>query len=189
MTNNDVIKQLLIKLASSDRQDRQRAHHHLLEFGTEITPYLIEALKNEKASLRHSAAHVLTDLHDPEAAPALVETLLDESIEVHWAASEALIAMGRNAIVPVLQGLIRHFDSYRFRQGVFHVLHSLKRNGLLDPHSMGVFEALHDVEASIKAPWAAERALEALVIFKKPEAVSTDWKKYSGSSPRPYTQR
>ena len=161
------IGNLISKLENSDRNTRKQARMELVEAGPEATPLLVAALKNRNSIIRHEAAKTFLGLHDPAAAPALVEALLDESIEVHWAASEALIALGRDAILPVLKGITTHFDSYRFRQGAYHVLHTLKRTSQLDVHSAKVLESLGDIQASASAPWAAEKAIEALEIFKK----------------------
>lgn len=167
MSRKEEIEGLISKLASNDRTIREQARLRLLEAGPEASSYLDSALQHKNALVRHEAAKTLTGLHDPASAPALVEALLDESIEVHWAASEALIALGRDAIVPVLNGITKHFDSYRFRQGAYHVLRTLKRTSQLDPHSMKVLDSLGDIQASASAPWAAEKAIEALEIFKK----------------------
>lgn len=167
MSRKEEIGNLISKLESSDRDIRKQARLALMEAGPEATPQLTDALRDKNSYLRHEAAKALLGLHDPAAAPALVEALLDESIEVHWAASEALIALGRDAILPVLKGITSHFDSYRFRQGAYHVLHTLKRTSQLDIHSAKVLESLGDIQASASAPWAAEKAIEALEIFKK----------------------
>lgn len=168
MSRKEEIEGLIAKLESNERDVRKQARLELMEAGREATPHLTTALGNHRNSyLRHEAAKTLMGLHDPAAAPALVEALLDESIEVHWAASEALIALGRDAILPVLKGITQHFDSYRFRQGAYHVLHTLKRTSQLDVHSIKVLESLGDIQASASAPWAAEKAIEALEIFKK----------------------
>ncbi len=167
MSRKEEIQSLISKLASKDRSIREQARLELMETGREATSYLTNALQDKNVHIRHEAAKTLIGLHDPSAAPALVETLLDESIEVHWAASEALIALGGNSILPVRKGITKHFDSYRFRQGAYHVLHTLKRTAQLDIHSLKVLESLRDIDASASAPWAAEKAIEAIEIFKK----------------------
>jgi len=167
VSRNQQLEGLVSRLSSTDRSIREQSRLGLLEAGPEATAYLVKALQDKNALIRHEAAKTLLGVHDPAAAPALVEALIDESIEVHWAASEALIALGRDAILPVLHGITRHFDSYRFRQGAYHILRTLKRTSQLDPHSIKVLEALGDIQASANAPWAAEKAIEALEIFKK----------------------
>lgn len=154
-------------LKSPDKLIRTYARFALIEARHEAIPALISLLKADQAHARWEAAYILKKIGDPSAAEALVEALMDESIEVHWMASEALIALGYYSIVPVLRGIIHHFDSYRFRQGAYHVLHTFERFSTLDSATQSVLDALRDIEPSVKAPWAAERALEALTIFHK----------------------
>ena len=167
MSRKEEIENLISKLDGNDRQIRKQTRLQLMEAGREATPYLSAALRNRNSYIRHEAAKALGELRDPESAPALVEALLDESIEVHWASSEALIALGQDSILPVLKGMVKHFDSYRFRQGAYHVLHTFKRTSQLDPHASKVLESLGDIQSSASAPWAAQKAIEALEIFKK----------------------
>jgi HEAT repeat protein len=167
MTTQSDIKKLISDLKSSERQVREQAYIALIKARYDATPYIVEILKSDAPEFRLQAARLLAEIHDPEAIPALVEALMDDRIEVHWAASEALIAQGRDAILPLLKGIIHHFDSYRFRQGAYHVLNTLERSSQLDAESRKVLNALRDVEASVTAPWAAERAIQALEINKK----------------------
>jgi HEAT repeat protein len=167
MSIKEEIESLISKLGSSDPQIRKQARLQLMESGLEAMPYLSNALRDRNSYVRHEAAKALGGLKNPSTAPALVESLLDESIEVHWAASEALIAIGQDSILPVLKGIVKHFDSYRFRQGAYHVLNILNRTSQLDPHSSKVLEALGDIQSSASAPWAAQKAIEVLEIFKK----------------------
>jgi hypothetical protein len=67
----------------------------------------------------------------------------------------------------LLEGIIRHFDSMRFRQGAYHVLHMLERLHHLDPEIQDVLDALRSIEPSASAPWAAERAIEHIKFEKK----------------------
>lgn len=154
-------------LKSRDKLTRTYARFALIEARHEAVPALIGLLKSDQVHARWEAAYILKKIGDPSAADALVEALTDESIEVHWMASEALISLGYYSIVPVLHGIIHHFDSYRFRQGAYHVLHTFERFSTLDSATQSVLDALRDIEPSIKAPWAAERALEALTIFHR----------------------
>ena len=79
-----------------------------------------------------------------------------------WAASEALIKYGPGAILPLLEGVTRHFDSARFRRGTIHVLHMLKDLYGLHPKVQKVLDALHSMEPRASVAWAAERAIEQL---------------------------
>jgi hypothetical protein len=154
-------------LKDSNPAIRKQARYQLIEARQNATPLLLKLLKSDQAHARWEAVNILKSIGDPTAANTLVEALLDDSLEVHWMASEALIALGQPAILPLLKGIVRHFDSYRFRQGAYHILHTFERFSTLDNETRKVLNALRDIEPGIQAPWAAERAIEVLEIFAK----------------------
>jgi HEAT repeat protein len=160
MNIQEEIKNHLIDLEDNDIQVRNTARWLLTDMGSKAVPDLIQQLKMDKEHCRWEAAKILGEIRDPSAANALVNAMIDESINVRWAASTALIKYGRKAILPLLEGITRHFDSMRFRQGAYHVLHELERFHQLDPRAQEVLDALRDIEPSVNAPWAAERAIE-----------------------------
>jgi HEAT repeat protein len=167
MVTASEINKSIEDLKNPNRAIREHARYTLIEARHEALPALLELLKSDKVHARWEAANILKRIGDPDAADALVDALLDNSIEVHWQASEALIALGYHSVLPVLKGIIRHFESYRFRQGAYHILHTFERFSSLDHETQSVLDALRDIEPSVKAPWAAERAIEALEIFRK----------------------
>ena len=167
MAGPEEIAKHIQELGSDDIHAREQARFMLIEAGGDATPFLIDILKTGVERKRWEAARLLGEIRDPAAADVLVETLMDQSIGVHWAASEALVALGQAAIVPLLNGLIRHFDSARFRQGAYHVLHTFEHFQQLDAKALEVLDALRSVEPSASAPWAAERAIEAYMFRHK----------------------
>lgn len=165
MTTTQEVQKHLYDLDDNDSQVREMARWSLISAGPEVVPELVDMLKTDRERCRWEAAKILGEIRDERAADALVDALLDESINVHWAVSEALIHYGREAILPLLQGITRHFDSARFRQGAYHILHMLERFHQLDQNTQAVLDALRSIEPSASAPWAAERAIEA-ILFK-----------------------
>ena len=166
MNDEEEIKKYLVDLENDDSQIRNIARHKLASIGPEAVPDLIHQLKTDRERCRWEAAKILGAIPDEAAVNALVEALLDNSISVHWVATESLIQQGQSAILPLLEGITRHFDSMRFRQGAYHILHMLERFHQLDPKVQEVLEALRDVESSVRAPWAAERAIEHIKFGK-----------------------
>lgn len=162
MSTQEKIKKLLLELEDNDIQARNIARRQLASIGPEAVPDLIRQLKMDKERCRWEAAKILGEIRDKSAAEALVEALLDDSLNVHWAATESLIQYGQSAILPLLEGITRHFDSMRFRQGAYHILHVLERSHQFDPKVQEVLDALREIESSASAPWAAERAIEHL---------------------------
>ena len=167
MNAQEDIKQLLVELENNDIHSRKIARHKLASIGPEAVPELIKQLKTDRERCRWEAAKILGEIQDDSAIEALVEALVDNSINVHWAATESLIKYKQSAILPLLEGLTRHFDSMRFRQGAYHILHVLESSHKLDPKVQKVLDTLRDIEPSVSAPWAAERAIEHIKFGKK----------------------
>lgn len=159
--NNPIVK-LMVDLGSTDGMDRQRARLALVEIGQPSVPFLIEALTDSNDQVRWGAAKALGSISDPTAAPALVNALMDEYTEVRWLAAEGLIALQRAALVPLLQALEKHFDSFWFRHGAHHVLHGLKMYQLLDEQTIQVLDTLQSNELIVTIPWVAKAALDSL---------------------------
>jgi HEAT repeat protein len=122
---------------------------------------LLAALQSPKRHARWEAAKALGEIADPGAAAALVGRLEDDESAVRWLAATALINLGRDALVPLLQGLETHSDSLWFREGAHHVLHSLVREGVAD-EVRPILEALENLEPRVEAPIAAYHVLQDL---------------------------
>ena len=75
---------------------------------------------------------------------------------------EYRIKYGHGVIIPLLEGITHHFDSARFRQRAFHVLHELDRAHYLQPKVKEVMDSLRGIGIFTSTAWAAERAIEDL---------------------------
>lgn len=156
------LQQLVSQLSDTNGMTRRHAREALEHAGKAATPYLIPELSSPLQHTRWEAAKALTAIVDPEAAPALVRTLMDESFEVQWLAAEALIALGPEALAPLLEGIIHNYGSVYMRQGAHHVLHDLERRELLSPHLLTVLDELRTLEPLEPYPVSARRALKEL---------------------------
>jgi HEAT repeat protein len=155
------MRSLLTDLGSEDGQVRVRARKSLVAIGGPAVKPLVKALTNKREWCRWEAAKTLGQIGDAGATRALIKALDDKMFDVRWLAAEGLIAIGREALVPLLEALIDHPDSLWLREGVHHVLHDTEKKGLagiIRP----VILALEDVEPSVEAPLAARKAIEAL---------------------------
>lgn len=155
------ISSLITDLASKDGIVRVRARRSLVSMGGQAVDFLVEALASKKQWVRWEAAKALGQIGNPVATEALMRALGDEMFDVRWLAAEGLIAMGRDAVAPLLQALTRHSDSLYLREGAHHVLHDMDK-GNLEKVLMPVLAALEDVEPSVEVPRAAETALDRL---------------------------
>ena len=152
---------LIADLGRKDGLVRESARQSLVAIGGPAVASLIEALADPNKQMRWEAAKALGQIGDPVSAHALVSALEDEVFDVRWLAAEGLIAIGREALVPLLHAVIECSDSLWLREGVHHVLHGLSR-GDLEEMLRPVLAALEDVEPSIEVPFAAESAVDAL---------------------------
>jgi HEAT repeat protein len=155
------IKSLVAALASKDGVVRAKARRQLVAYrGRSVVP-LIKTLSNENDWVRWEAAKALSQIANPASIQALLEALSDERFEVRWLAAEGLIRIGRKAVVPLLERLVEHSDSYWLREGIHHVLHDMNR-GNLDKTLRPVLTALEGTEPWLEAPLAARGALDVL---------------------------
>jgi hypothetical protein len=104
----------------------------------------------------------LSQIGNNKAIKALLEALSDEKFEVRWLAAEGLIRIGRKAIVPLLETLVNHSDSYWLREGIHHVLHDMNK-GKITEVLRPVLEALEGTAPSLEVPLAAKAALDTLI--------------------------
>jgi HEAT repeat protein len=148
-------------LASNDWRARVRARQALTGLRAQAVPSLVVALKDRNWRLRWEAAKTLGEISDPSSAPALVEALEDTRSGIRWLAAEGLIAIGHEALPPLLHALVHYSDSEWLREGAHHVLRAMSSSSLNDLVAP-VVRALEGVEPVIEVPLAAQAALDAL---------------------------
>jgi HEAT repeat protein len=149
-------------LGSLKESERLKARSSLIREGANAVSPLIHELSNSNSRARWESAKALAAIKDPSAAPALVHTLTDEDHDVRWAAMQALIVFDRAGLEPLLQALMRDFDSVWLREGAHHILNVLKKRRELRQPSLHVLRALEGVEPEVTVARAAEAAWESL---------------------------
>jgi HEAT repeat protein len=158
----EVIKSLIADLASKDGIVRVKARQQLVAYKKRSVAPLIRTLTHENDWVRWEAAKALSQIGNNKAIKALLEALSDEKFEVRWLAAEGLIRIGRKAIVPLLETLVNHSDSYWLREGIHHVLHDMNK-GKITKVLQPVLEALEGTTPSLEVPLAAKAALDTLI--------------------------
>jgi hypothetical protein len=161
-TAQATIKSLIADLASKDGVVRVKARQQLVAYKARSVTPLIKTLSNENDWVRWEAAKALGQIGNPVSIQALLKALSDKRFEVRWLAAEGLIRIGRKAIVPLLETLVKHSDSYWLREGIHHVLHDINK-GKYGKVLRPVLVALEGTEPSLEVPLAARTALDALV--------------------------
>jgi HEAT repeat protein len=155
------IESLIADLASKDGIVRVKARRSLVGYKSKAVPSLIKTLSDKNDWVRWEGAKALSQIGSPSSVQALLEALTDKSFEVRWLAAEGLIRIGRKSIIPSLKALVNNSDSFWLREGVYHVLHDVKKGNqakILQP----VLAALEGSEPSLVVPPVAKVALGSL---------------------------
>ena len=166
MIDNIKIDGLVKQLSDKDGQTRQTARLALVDIGKDATLPLTKILADPDRQTRWEAAKALGAIADPAAIPALINTLEDNIFDIRWLASEALVTLGTDSVIPLLETLSRSSENLFLREEARHVLKYILRdnpaanelNTILKP----VIDALNGSAAGVATPGAANTALEKL---------------------------
>ena len=104
------IPELTAALATSSPVARKKAREALVALGGPAVPALIQLLSHRQPHVRWEAAKALGAVADPIAASALVNALKDRDGDVRWLAAEGLVALGRDALQPLLAALMERSE-------------------------------------------------------------------------------
>jgi hypothetical protein len=148
-------------LRSSDGTMREHARQALVFSGKQAVDPLIKLLADANHQTRWEAAKALGEIADPKAASSLVRSLEDKEFGVRWLAAVGLIAIGKEALVPLLQALSRRADSVWLREGAHHVLHDLSKKGYMGLVAP-ILAALEGIDPEIEVPEPTRAALRKL---------------------------
>ena len=111
------IPELTAALASSNPVARKKAREALVALGGPAVPALIQLLSHRQPHVRWEAAKALGAVADPIAASALVNALDDRDGDVRWLAAEGLVALGRDALQPLLAALMERSEKDWLSEG------------------------------------------------------------------------
>jgi hypothetical protein len=157
------IRSWMADLHSDDGPVRREARRTLAFVGKPAVDLLLPLLKDPDDDVRWETAKALAEIADPKAAYDLVGLLVDHNFGVRWVAAEALMAIGRDSLEPLLERLTEQPESAWLRRGAHHVLRVLARKApdlreLVGP----VITALEGFEPEIGCLEPAYAALEGL---------------------------
>ncbi len=157
------IESLVADLASRDGGVRVAAREALVDIGRPAVDSLVGTLADSRTQLRWEAAKALGEIADPGTAGALARALDDKVFDVRWLAATGLIAIGREAIVPVLRVVISCADSPLCRSGSHHVFHDLAASDADLKETLALVLAALDGRApAVEVPLAAETTIAAM---------------------------
>lgn len=152
---------LVSALRYHDEELASQVRQALMQIGPQTMPALLEGARSPDAWVRWHALRALGELNDLHALPALVEALADSDYAVAWMAARALAPMATQAVVPVLELLVKVPATAWLMETTAYVLHH-QHNQQLKLVLAPVIRSTRDVDYRITVPMAAERALEQL---------------------------
>ena len=92
----------------------------------------------------------------------MTDALADEDNDVRWLVGEALVALGRDAIGPLLTLMTRSDLAEGVTEGAHHVMHDLAKQRQLSELLGPVLAAFKGPEPDISVPVAAAATLKQL---------------------------
>ena len=155
------VDRLVAELGSKNAVERRDARAALVQIGSAAVPALLDALDAPQQHIRWEAAKSLAEIAEPAAAERLVAALGDKDSDVRWVVGAALIALGPNAVKPLLTTLTKSDLPDGVYPGAHHVLHDLVERGDLASLLEPVLKAFDEPEPKIAVPVAAAEALKS----------------------------
>ncbi len=156
-----IIKSLIADLASDNGVVRVKARRQLVAYKARSVAPLVKELSNKSDYVRWEAAKALSQIGNPASIQALLRALEDNMFDVRWLAAEGLIRIGPKAVVPMLEALVEHSESYWLREGSHHVMHDMNKGKLMEV-LRPVLVTLESNEPPLTVPLAARVALDTL---------------------------
>jgi hypothetical protein len=157
------IYDLVGDLQSKNPKERQIAKYKLSAIGKPAAPALLQFAHNPDTELRHDVIELLGNIEEVSAIPVLIDALEDASFEVRWRASESLVKMKREAVVPLLKELRKkeRFSSQYFLEGAHHVFRRLHEYGYIGP-SAKILDAFDEISTDVAIPTSANEIIQML---------------------------
>jgi hypothetical protein len=103
---------LVKALQYNDFSVQSEAAKALGSLGSPAMDELIRALKKKDKQTRLGIIEALTEIRDPRAVPALIETIRDQSSEVKWETAIALGEIGDPQATGPLVNALKDYDKY-----------------------------------------------------------------------------
>ncbi len=141
------LEQLVKALCTEQGLKRQQARESLIKKGSKSIPQVKDLLDSEKHICRWEAIKVIAGIGSPETIPLLLDSLLDESGDIRWIASEGLIRTGKYSVKPLLELILDKHDSVFVLNGAHHVFSELNNKDLL-PADFPTEELLNHLKVS-----------------------------------------
>jgi HEAT repeat protein len=136
---------------------RVAARKSLVAMGNKILPYMYKLLTSKDFMVRKEAGKIIELIPDKRSIPILLNLLSeDDESGIRWIASEGLVKIGRDSIIPLLKALVKCNSTYYIEKGAHHVFNALFTSDekeelkqlMISLHNYLDFESIASVEAA-----------------------------------------
>ena len=144
-------------LDKKDYKKRVAARKNLIGLGKDILPYMYKLLNSKDYMLKKEAGKIIELLPDKRSIPIFLNLISnDDDSGMRWIASEGLVKIGRDSIVPLLKAMVKCNSTYYIEQSAHHVFNTLftpeekeeLKNLMMSLHNYLDFESIASVEAA-----------------------------------------
>ncbi len=160
----DEIVAIMLGLVGESAQRRRDAREQLVEMGAEVLPQVSRMLESRHQQLKWEAAQVIKMMGAQEAIPMLLLLLTDQEDDICWIAAEGLIEIGRPALVPLLEKVVKHAADPEIRKGAHHVLVRLLTKNERHVHKKLLHALDHYQKTGEMVPYWAGQLLDELLL-------------------------
>jgi len=157
------LDQLIERLYDQDDVVRLEARDRVVRLGEAAVEPLVKMLDEPEPRPRWEAIKSLEELASPRSIPALIKALDDEIPGIRYMAAHGLVAIGPEALPPLLMRLVESPHAGWLREGAHHVLYYYASHDELGPIVQPVLQAMRASQPGIAVPFAAAEARQKLL--------------------------
>ncbi len=148
-------------IAGADPYLREAGFEALIDFGAAAISEVRALATSPRREVRWYGVEAARLLAHPDVAPLLVDAMADDDFAIRWAASRGLVAIGDAALVPVLEGLVRHEPTLTFHRAALWALRRMRAPEHRDALAELIASLSHST-TTVQSPPIAEELLQQL---------------------------
>jgi HEAT repeat protein len=148
-------------IAGSEPYLREAGFEALTDFGGGALHEVRALAAHPRREVRWYGVEAARLLADPAVAGLLVDAMADDDFAIRWAASRGLVAIGDDALVPILEGLVRREPTLTYHRAALWALRRMHAPAQRDLLAQLVASLSHST-TTVQSPGLAEELLQAL---------------------------
>lgn len=149
-------------VAGADPYLRDAGFEALTDFGASALHEIRALAADPRRDVRWCGVEAARLLGTPEVASLLVDALADDDFAIRWVASLGLVAIGDEALVPLLQGLVRHSPTLTYHRSALRALRRMRAPAGQRELLAELITSLGHSTTTVQSPPIAEQLLQQL---------------------------